>query len=86
MDLARGPEGTVLVVNGDKVERRAADGTVLWAWRAPDADAWLAAGAADGNSFAVLDLGRRQVHRLTDTHTASPGSSRTSLVGGQIAR
>lgn len=82
VDLARGPEGTVLVVNGDKVERRAADGTVLWTWRAPDADAWLAAGAADGNSFAVLDLGRRQVHRLTDTHTASPGSSRTSLVGG----
>lgn len=82
VDLASGPAGSAMLVRGDKVERRSADGTLVWSWNAPDGDAWLAAGATDGDSFTVLDLGRRKLHRLTGIAGASPASSQADLVGG----
>lgn len=82
VDLAAGPDGTALVVSGDKVERRSADGGLLWTWRAPYSDAWLAAAAAEGATLTILDLGRRELHRLSATDTTAPTVSSVDLPGG----
>jgi Mg-chelatase subunit ChlD/DNA-binding beta-propeller fold protein YncE len=82
VDLAAGPEGSVLVVSGDKVERHSSDGSLLWTWPAPDGDAWLAAAAAEGDRLTILDLGRHELHQLSATNTAAPAASRIDLPGG----
>lgn len=82
LDLSAGPADSVFVLHGDHVARHEAGGPVRWLWPAPGPDAWLAAADDDGDTLAVLDAGRRQIHLLGGSSGSQPTATSVDWRGG----
>jgi Mg-chelatase subunit ChlD/sugar lactone lactonase YvrE len=79
-DLAAGQRGSVYTLDGRAVTYWTADGQALWSWRPAStrpvtgpAWGWLTAVDADGDRFAVLDIGDQRAHVLD--YSAGPVAS-----------